>query len=83
MSPSEIYLHSLPFHLLLCFAKHTGARSSISLIMMVNSQQQQTNNEQQLQTMFAMKEKGNHQHPIAHSGFEILRMKAIHTKNKV
>lgn len=76
MSQSEIYLHRLPFHLLLCFAKHTGARRSISLAVFASSQQQQTSNEQQLRMMLAMREKGNHQHSITLSGFQILRMKA-------
>lgn len=81
MSQSEIYLHRLPFHLLPCFAKHTGARRSMSLTVIASSQQQQTSNERQLQVMLAMKE--SHQHSITLSGFEIFRMKAPHTKIKM
>lgn len=83
MSQSEIYLHCLPFPLLLCFAKHTGVRRSISLNIIASSVQQQTSNEQQLRMMLAMKEKGNHQHSLTLSGFESLRMKAPHTKIKM
>lgn len=71
MSQSEIYLYCFPFHLLPCFAKHTGARGSISLTIMVNRQQQKSSNEQWLEEMLVMNEKGNYQLPIVHSAFRI------------